>query len=442
VSRLSCYGRFRPCELLAAGRRRNFVHFAHSTVNVVSSALLCSQGPTGQTPPLPAHRHEQDILTSDARAARTWLLQMNAGAQAAGVFIQYCIPYPRHALQSVELSQVTQIRASGEHYPPQYATQWQIGYSSMLAAALGLAPFKDNFYSAAGLQPGGKFNGSAEVAPWLQNAFSVLSSGPVTPGDGPGFAIVAEILRSCTAGGALLHPSRPATAINAMLAHAAFPGSGPSSLVQVYATYSSVSGWLWGHILAAALPQGYSFSTGDLTGSVAAHASLTGRLSHERSTALRAQSDKGGVFPAARAVLPAATSPASLLSGSSDLGVVAYAVNTTSMGLGAVQPFDAAHPIPLLACGVDDFQLWHTAPVHASGWAFLGELTKYVPVSETRVASVSVMGTDLLVHVVGEAGEVVPLTFWEQATGGSTTVSCVLDAAGEATAAMPYGTCA
>jgi hypothetical protein len=382
------------------------------------------------------------LLTSDARAARTWLLQMNAGAQAAGVYIQYCMPYPRHALQSVELSQVTQIRASGDHYPPQYGTQWQIGYSSMLAAALGLAPFKDNFYSAAGLQPGGKFNTSAEVAPSLQNAISVLSAGPVTPGDGPGFANVAEILRSCTAGGALLHPSRPATAINAMLVQAAFPGSGSASLGQVYATYSGVSGWLWGHILAAALPQSYSFSVGDLTGTVAAHASLTGRGLHGDNTAPRTMGDRGGVFAAARAVVPAATSSASLLFGSSDLGVVAYAVNTTSMTLGAVQPFDAAHPIPLLACGVDDFQLWHTAPVHASGWAFLGELTKYVPVSAIRVASVSVMGTDLLVHVTGEAGEAVPLTFWEQATGQVTTLSCVLGAAGEATAAMPYGTCA
>ena len=54
--------------------------------------------------------------------------------------------YPRHALQTVELSQVTQIRASDDHVPsmkPQLSTQWRIGYSSLLAWSIALAPFKD-----------------------------------------------------------------------------------------------------------------------------------------------------------------------------------------------------------------------------------------------------------------------------------------------------------
>jgi hypothetical protein len=34
-------------------------------------------------------------------------------------------------------------------------------------------------------------------------------------------------------------------------------------------------------------------------------------------------------------------------------------------------------------------QVWHTAPVHApSGWAYLGELGKYVPVAPARTESV------------------------------------------------------
>ncbi len=111
-----------------------------------------------------------DLILTSATVGRQWLLQMNAGAVAAGLTIQvplaslrlisgftvpfnlqYCMAYPRHALQTVELSQVTQIRASDDHVPGMnyYGNQWKLGYSSLLAWALGLAPFKDNYWCVA-----------------------------------------------------------------------------------------------------------------------------------------------------------------------------------------------------------------------------------------------------------------------------------------------------
>lgn len=56
--------------------------------------------------------------------------------------------------------------------------------------------------------------------------------------------------------------------------------------------------------------------------------------------------------------------------------------------------------------------------------------------------SVAVDGYDLIVTLVGSAGEAVPLTFWEQASGTTTTLNCVLDAAGTARAVMPEAICA
>ena len=51
--------------------------------------------------------------------------------------------YPRHALQSSEISAVTQIRASDDYVPsPVGPKQWRLGSSSILAHALALAPFK------------------------------------------------------------------------------------------------------------------------------------------------------------------------------------------------------------------------------------------------------------------------------------------------------------
>ena len=51
------------------------------------------------------------------------------------------MPWPRHLLQSVEISAVTQTRVSDDYAPGN--TQWEIGDTTILAHALGLAAFKD-----------------------------------------------------------------------------------------------------------------------------------------------------------------------------------------------------------------------------------------------------------------------------------------------------------
>ncbi len=50
----------------------------------------------------------------------------------------------RHVLQSVELYAITNARASGDYHPGN--TQWNIGTSSILAHAVGIAPSKDNYW--------------------------------------------------------------------------------------------------------------------------------------------------------------------------------------------------------------------------------------------------------------------------------------------------------
>ena len=44
-------------------------------------------------------------------------MQMGEGARKAGLTIQYCMPYARHLLQSVEIPVVTQARASDDYQP-------------------------------------------------------------------------------------------------------------------------------------------------------------------------------------------------------------------------------------------------------------------------------------------------------------------------------------
>ena len=51
----------------------------------------------------------------------------------------------RHVLQSVELPAITNARASDDYHPGN--DQWNIGTSSILAYAVGIAPSKDNYWS-------------------------------------------------------------------------------------------------------------------------------------------------------------------------------------------------------------------------------------------------------------------------------------------------------
>jgi hypothetical protein len=342
-------------------------------------------------------------LLTNATLARTWLLQIGAGAEAAGVTVQLCMSYPRHALQSIEMPTATQIRASDDHMAGVDSwTQWNMGFSSLLAWALGLAPFKDNYWSTA-MQPGGTRPGP-EVTPSLHNAASTLSAGPVTPGDGVGFSDAAQVLRACDVSGRLLQPSRALTAVDGVVVRRALGAlagtDAPPAGAVVSATYTLLGGWAWDHVLAANLSQPWAL--------------LPARLAPTRADAA----------PRGHSPPP----PAAL----------AYALNTTSLDARTllVVPFDDAHPVTLSANGLADFALWHTAPAFDNGWSLLGELGKWVPVAEVRFGSPVVEGAGVAVALRGAPGECVEVA-WVRGAGGSVQNShCVLDAAGGATATV------
>ena len=73
--------------------------------------------------------------------AHYWLTAMGVAAQQSGVNIQYCMAWPRHFFESLDIESVTQIRVSGDYQPGN--TQWRIGDTTILAEALSVAAFKD-----------------------------------------------------------------------------------------------------------------------------------------------------------------------------------------------------------------------------------------------------------------------------------------------------------
>ena len=56
-----------------------------------------------------------------------------------------------HVLQSVEIDAVTQIRVTNDYETNfQYrGQQWKLGVSSIFSSALGLAPFKDVYWTTS-----------------------------------------------------------------------------------------------------------------------------------------------------------------------------------------------------------------------------------------------------------------------------------------------------
>ena len=80
-------------------------------------------------------------IKQEVGLGRAWLVQMGQGASKVGLNVQYCMAYCRHLLQSVEIPNVVQARASDDNDPPSQAN-WIIGESSLLLYSLGIAPYK------------------------------------------------------------------------------------------------------------------------------------------------------------------------------------------------------------------------------------------------------------------------------------------------------------
>jgi hypothetical protein len=158
---------------------------------------------------------------TDIHLGHQWLTSMGEAAEKLNINIQYCMSLPRHILTALEIPSVTHTRVSGDYAsalstPP--GPQWAIGISSMFAEAIGLASFKDVFWSTS-VQPGAPYGKSPrEVLPDRAILIATLSTGPVGPGDAIDYTNVERIMKCCRKDGLILKPDRPLTTLNALIA--------------------------------------------------------------------------------------------------------------------------------------------------------------------------------------------------------------------------------
>lgn len=337
------------------------------------------------------------MLTS-VSLGRDWLLQMGQGAASQGLVVQYCMPYIRHLIQSVEVPAVTQARASDDYVVAPYdgVANWKIAAQSLLIFSLGLAPSKDGYWSTS-YQPGNPY-GEERYEPYarLQAAVTALSTGPVAIGDGIGHSDVPLVMRSCMQNGRLLQPSFPATPIDASFKQAVFAGQGPDgevwfapSVIGLERNESEHEGQgtamqLFGELLVAELRTPWSIVPSDLGCYDEGELNRLGhRLCYNRHD---------------------------------------FYVREANSSFADALRWSNSAPLELQACGSDDFQLWSVSQVDKkTGWSFLGEANKWVGVSPTRFHSVRVSEDGMRMTVIASSGA----TSAYGGAGGST----VMDAA-------------
>ena len=368
--------------------------------------------------------YEQDWMYNEAEGLNStresatltdlWLTQMATAAASVNATVQYCMSLGRFVMMAASLPALTQFRAGDDYGPGQTAKcgfpycVFYIGTTSLLGFALELAPSKDGFWSTE-LQPGSAFHSATEPYSAMLATIATYSTAPVQLDDGVGFTNVTLALATCTTSGRLLQPSRPMSAIDSCFSAAAFGTGGPvaarDNILPVQSTHTLVGPLMWSHVLCIALAGPARISPDDL--------------------------------------------PLDFLP--TDAGSLLYAGWREAGGgsFDILGSFSTASPLVLVAApDPHDWSLHHIAPVFASGWAYLGEPAKLVPVSAWRTQNVSDTGSGVRVDTRGDAGEVVTLAFAQpNAARDAWTVqelTCTISATGVAVFEVgdTPGTCA
>ncbi len=87
--------------------------------------------------------------------------------------------------------------------------------------------------------------------------------------------------------------------------------------------------------------------------------------------------------------------------------------------------------ITVSKCGKSDFKYMVIAPILPNGVALLGELNKFITVSETRFVDISVSGDRVFATLSGDPAEKVSVTVYNSTQ--PSTIDCVIGANGYAT---------
>lgn len=303
--------------------------------------------------------------------ADRWMNDIDRAAIKHGLTTQITMAGAAHLMDAVNRPSVTTVRSSIDYAPEAPKTSFwpQFHTANLLAGALGIWPFKDNFHSS-------------ETWGEEEALISILSAGMVGGGDRLGAAKPELFARLARKDGMLLKPTRPATPLDAMF----FDHHRP----YLTASSSKLAFGEW-HYLAA-----YHIERGD----------------EDR----RALDDFYAIFAYDGAVLE-------------DMFVIPEKITNWSVELESDLSLDGeyvlfdwqtreAHLVERsfeLRPTTEPFRHRYVvlAPIEENGLALLGEPGKYVTVADRRITGLTVENDALRLELSGAPGEAVELLAYD-----------------------------
>jgi hypothetical protein len=328
--------------------------------------------------------------------ARDWMGWINDAAAARGLTVQICMPGAAHLLDALDHPAIVTIRTSVDHMTPRAKeAYWPMFHTvNLLAAAVGIWPFKDNFETT-------EFMADGEVL------VSVLSGGMVGIGDAAGTADAAVLAPAYRSDGLLLKPDRPATPIDAMF----LAGQRPYTV----RTWSDRPGLgRWTYVAAFNLA-----------------------LEHpERTDDDRVQSALlYGTTPLTDMVPLPDTVADWHLDLAADLGIDGPVV-LWDWRAGTATPAQGSVDLPPAEHFADHAYVV-VAPVLSNGLALIGETAKLVTVADRRITGIEVQADALVLGLAGAPGESVTMRAYDARAGALLDpVTVTIGSGGTATATL------
>ena len=325
--------------------------------------------------------------------AEDWIKAQNDAASDAGLTMQLCMPGAAHIMATVDLPAVTTVRTSIDyHASVSKESYWPMFHAvNMLAWAVGVWPFKDNFQSA-------------ERCGEQEALIANLSGGMVGASDFVGKAKREILLRTCRADGLLLKPDRPALPFDAMFLDHHRP--------YLVSTFSERAEGRWTYLAGFHIAKDHPQRT------------LLDKL-FVLFTWFR---DLSRMFP-----WPSQVNDWHVDLGK-DLGLsgswVLYNWRT-----GQARIVEHQFEMPAFP-NLYDYGYFVLAPVFENGLALLGETDKYVTVADKRILSIETSDNAVSVCLAGAPGETIALAAFDTATGLILKKNVTLPATGETTVSL------
>jgi len=337
------------------------------------------------------HMWEIPYLRKGLYRADDWMQAQSDAATDSGRTMQLCMPGAAHIMATIDLPAVTTVRTSIDyHRSISKESYWPMFHAvNMIAWAVGVWPFKDNFHSA-------------ERCGMQEAMISNLSGGMVGVGDFIGRAKPDILLRTCRDDGLLLKPDKPAVPIDAMF----FEHQRPY-IVNTYSDRGELGRWTY--LGAFHIARDHPDRT----------------IADEIFVLVTYFRDLNRMFVWPREVtdwhldLPG------------DLGinenVVAYNWRT-----GEAREVEGEFDLPV-APGCYDYTYLVLAPIFDNGLALIGESEKFVTLADRRFTGIEMSEDGVLVTLAGVPGETVTVKAYDTAADAMLSETAVIGNDGETT---------